>query len=120
MSTESSLRLTDEEFSQACEIMVGLYPSSYRAKDGKLYRSVGPTVSKDPLTNGEIVSILNKILDKVLGKHSELEHLLQSISRERRECEDCGTLYIAHRVDQRFCPGGKCSNRWHQRRHREK
>lgn len=118
MSTGSSIRLTDEEFEQACVIMLELYPSSYRLEDGKLHRAVGPTVSKESLSNGELVSILHKILDNVSGKHSAIADLIESIGRERRECDECGSLYIAHRWDQRFCPGGKCSNRFHQRKYR--
>ena len=32
-----------------------------------------------------------------------------------RPCEECGEPFQPVRIDQRFCPGGGCRQRWHRR-----
>jgi len=50
------------------------------------------------------------------------ERVLCRAPSERRICafDSCGKEFFVHRHDQRFCPGGKCSNAYHQQQHRDK
>jgi len=50
------------------------------------------------------------------------ERVLGKAPSERRVCafSSCGKTFFPHRKDQRFCPGGLCSNSYHQQQYRDR
>ena len=48
------------------------------------------------------------------------ERVLGNAPSERRICPQCKGTFFPHRKDQRFCPGGRCSNTYHSQQHRDK
>ena len=48
------------------------------------------------------------------------ERVLRQAPSERRSCEYCKKPFFPHRKDQRFCPGGKCSNAHHSQLYRDR
>lgn len=117
----STIRLTESERDDAMGILFDSFPGSYvlGGSGESIHKRLGPVTAKAGMTDGEIVNELERTAILLDSRSSRLQSLLASVGRERRECEDCGKLFIAHRSDQRFCPGGKCSNRFHQRKRRE-
>lgn len=114
------VNLTALEMTEAIELLLLYYPSSYVVRECRLHKQIGPVVSKVYLTDKEVLGVLKGLLVNARERIERLDVLIKSIGREHRLCKECAHLFIAWRKDQVFCPGGSCSNRWHQREWREK